>query len=259
MPTLRVGPLDLYYEVHGAGPPLVLLHGAMGTIETCFANLLPALAAARRVIAVELQGHGHTADVDRPLSYEQMAEDVFGLAGALDLATADYVGYSMGGAIALQLAMSHPASVRRFVFAGGACYDPAGFHPEILQALTAPRDPRETEGSAWHLGYLKVAPDPAAWPQLVAKLTDLDRGFTGWPPDDLRKIAAPALIINGDADIVMPEHAAQMIRLLGGGFAGDLAGLPASRLAILPGTSHVGLLDRIDWLRSMILEFLDEP
>jgi pimeloyl-ACP methyl ester carboxylesterase len=248
--------LDMYYEIHGAGPPLALLHGAMGTIDSCFANLLPALAATRQVVAVELQGHGHTADVGRPLSHRQMAADAAALLDALGIGIADLVGYSLGGAVALELAMQRPGLVRRLVYAGGTSYRPDGLYPEML-AEPEPAD--DLTGSVWHQAYLRVAPDPSKWPVLVAKNRELDRTFTGWPDEDIRAVTAPTLLIIGDSDIVRPEHTVQMFRLLGGGVLGDLAGLPASQLAILPGTSHVGLLDRVDWLQSMVLEFLGSP
>jgi pimeloyl-ACP methyl ester carboxylesterase len=252
----RVNELTMYYEIHGDGPPLVLLHGAMGTIGSCFANLVPRLARTRRVIAAEIQGHGHTPDVDRPLSYEQMAEDLAGLLRALDIDVADFVGYSMGGAAAFQLALRHPSVVRRLVFAGGTCYRPEGLYPEMQPGSASPT-PEDLAGSPWHQAYLKVAPDPAAWPTLVAKVGELDAGFVGWSADEVRSLEAPTLLVIGDSDIVHPEHTMEMFRLLGGGVVGDLVGLRASQLAVLPGTSHVGLLDRVDWLQSMITGFLD--
>ncbi|MGE5291848.1 MAG: alpha/beta fold hydrolase [Micromonosporaceae bacterium] len=252
-----VNGLDMYYEIHGDGFPLALFHGAMGTIDSCFANLLPALAATRQVVAIELQGHGHTADVDRPLSYQQMAADAAVLLEALGIGMADLVGYSMGGGVALELAMQHPGKVRRLVFAGGTSYKRDGLYPEMLAEPESLAD--DLTGSAWHEAYLRVAPDPGRWPVLVAKTRDLDRTFAGWPDEDIQAVTAPMLLIIGDSDIVRPEHTMKMFRLLGGGVVGDLAGLPASQLAVLPGTSHVGLLDRVDWLQSMILEFLGLP
>jgi pimeloyl-ACP methyl ester carboxylesterase len=252
-----VNGLDMYYEIHGEGSPLVLLHGAMGTIESCFADLLPALAATRQVVAVELQGHGHTADVDRPLSYRQMAADAAALLEALGLETVDLVGYSLGGGVALELAMRHPGMVRRVVFAGGTSYRPDGLYPEMLAEPEPAAD--DLTGSVWHEAYVRVAPDPGRWPVLVAKNSELDRTFAGWPDEDIQAMTTPMLLIIGDSDIVRPEHTMKMFRLLGGGVIGDLAGLPASQLAVLPGTSHVGLLDRVDWLQSMILEFLGTP
>jgi pimeloyl-ACP methyl ester carboxylesterase len=252
-----VNGLDMYYEIHGSGSPLALFHGAMGTIDSCFADLLPALAATRQVVAVELQGHGHTADVDRPLSYRQMAADAAVFLDALGVGIADLVGYSMGGAVALELAMQHPGVARRLVFAGGTSYRADGLYPEMLAEQEPAAD--DLTGSVWHKAYLRVAPDPSRWPVLVAKNRELDRTFAGWADEDIRAVTAPALLIIGDSDIVRPEHTVKMFRLLGGGVVGDLAGLPASQLAILPGTTHVGLLDRVDWLQSMILEFLGSP
>ena len=249
-----VGGLDLYYEVHGTGRPLVLLHGALGTIESCFADLLPRLAAHRTVIAVELQGHGHTPDIDRPLSYDQMADDAAAVAEALAVTPADFVGYSMGGAVALGVAIRHPYLVRRVVDAGGASFSPEGLYPEVMEGEASPED---LEGTVWHQAYLRVAPDPGAWPALLAKITALDQGFTGWSADQVRAVAAPVQLIIGDSDLVRPEHTVEMFRLLGGGVFGDVAGMPDSQLAVLPGTSHVGMLERTDWLESMILGFLD--
>jgi len=252
-----VNGLDMYYEIHGDGSPLALLHGAMGTIDSCFADLLPALAVTRQVIAIELQGHGHTADVDRPLSYQQMAADAAALLEALGIELADLVGYSMGGAVALQMAMQHPRRARRVVFAGGTSYRRDGLYPEMLGEPESAAD--DLTDSAWYQAYVRVAPDPGRWPVLVAKNSELDRTFAGWPDEDIQAMTTPMLLIIGDSDIVRPEHTMTMFRLLGGGVIGDLAGLPASQLAVLPGTSHVGLLDRVDWLQSMILEFLGSP
>ena len=252
-----VNGLDMYYEIHGDGSPLGLFHGAMGTIDSCFANLLPALAAARQVVAIELQGHGHTADVDRALSYQQMADDAAAVLEALGIGIADLVGYSLGGAVSLELAMRHPALVRRVVFAGGTSYRRDGLYPEMLEEPESAAD--DLTGSVWHRAYVRVAPDPSRWPDLVAKNFELDRTFAGWPDEAIQALTAPVLLIIGDSDIVRPEHTMKMFRLLGGGVVGDIAGLPASQLAVLPGTSHVGLLDRPDWLQSMILEFLGSP
>ena len=252
-----VNGLDMYYEIHGDGFPLALVHGAMGTIDSCFARLLPALAATRKVIAVELQGHGHTADVDRPLSYRQLAADATALLEALGIETVDLVGYSLGGAVAMQLAMQHPGMARRVVFAGGTSYRRDGLYPEMLAETEAAAD--DLTGSVWHQAYVRVAPDPGRWPDLVAKNGELDRTFAGWADEDMQAMTTPMLLIIGDSDIVRPEHTMKMFRLLGGGVVGDLVELPAAQFAILPGTSHIGLLDRVDWLQSMILEFLGSP
>jgi|ERR671918_342064 pimeloyl-ACP methyl ester carboxylesterase len=251
-----VNGLEMYYEIDGSGPPLVLLHGALMTIEN-FAELVPSLAKTRQVIAVEQQAHGRTADVDRPFSYEQMADDTAALLGQLGIEEADVFGYSMGGGIALELAMRHPASVRKLVVAAAA-YSNDGVYPDVLEGIEKLK-PEDLAGSRWQEGYVEVAPDPENWPTLLAKVKELDRTFEGWSPEAISSIEAPTLIIIGDADIVRPEHAVEMLRLLGGGVPGDLAGLPRSQLAVLPGTTHVTLVDRADWLTSMITAFLDAP
>ncbi len=240
------------------GTPLVLLHGALSNFETDFGKVLPALATTRQVIAVDPQAHGHTADIDRPLSYEQMADDTAALLRRLKIENADFFGYSMGGGIALQVARRHPDRVRKLVFAGGASYSPDGFYPEVLAGIENLK-PEHFAGSPWQTAYARIAPNPQHWPALVAKIKDLDLKFMGWPPEDIQSIKAPTLLMIGDADVVRPEHTVQMFRLLGGGVAGDLHGLPRSQLAVLPGTTHITLVDRADWLLSMISAFLDAP
>jgi pimeloyl-ACP methyl ester carboxylesterase len=258
---VQVGDLAMYYEIHGSGPPLILLHGAYMTIEG-FGPLLPGLAAFRRVVAVELQGHGRTADVDRPLSYEQMADDAAGVARALELGRADVVGYSMGGGVALQLAIRHPDAVRRLVVASaGYRYDAMPAEAiELFPTIT----PELFAGSPMEEAYLRLAPNPGGFPELVRKLTELDTTPFAWPEDEVRAIAAPTLIVLGDCDGVRLEHAVEFFKLRGGGVMGDLKGLPESQLAVLPGTTHFvppgsGLLDRAEWLLAMIAPFLDPP
>jgi pimeloyl-ACP methyl ester carboxylesterase len=252
---VNVGALDVYYERHGHGASLVLLHGAMGTIDSCFAGLLPELAHQFEVIAVELQGHGRTRDIARPLTYEGMAGDMAALLEALEIARAHFVGYSLGGAVALQLALDRPELVDHLVYAGGVAFDTSGVHPELMANFES-FDPHELDGTRWHEAYRQVAPDPDAWTSLVVKVNQLDRAGVSWPRERLAAMQVPTLLIIGDADIVRPEHTVEMFRLLGGGVPGDLVGLPPAQLAVLPGTSHVGVLDRVDWLSSMILAFL---
>jgi pimeloyl-ACP methyl ester carboxylesterase len=256
-----VNGLEMYYEIHGSGGvPLVLLHGAFSNIGTDFGKILPALADTRQVIGVEQQGHGHTADIDRPLSYEQMADDTAALLRTLGIEHADFLGYSFGSAVALQIAVRHPELVRKLVFAGGVSYRPDGLYPEVLAGLgqVTPETMAEMmAGTPWHEAYVRIAPNPDDWTALVAKKMALDKGWQGWTPEAIDSIEAPVLLIIGDSDIVRPEHVVAMFRLFGGGVPGDLAGLPKSQLAILPGTTHVTLVDRADWLVSMIEPFLD--
>lgn len=254
-----VNGLQMYYEIHGeVGVPLVLLHGAFSNINTDFGKVLPAFAASRQVIGIEQQAHGHTADIDRPLTYEQMADDTAALLCYLGIDLADIVGYSMGGAIALQLAIRHPQLVRKLVDFGGASYDPDGLYPELFE-LEAHMTADDMSGTPWQEAYARIAPHPGDFPALVAKMKELDLTWAGFPAEDIQSITAPSMIIIGDADIVRPEHAAALFRLLGGGVDGDLAGLPAARFGVLPGTTHVTIVDRTEWLTSMITEFLAVP
>jgi pimeloyl-ACP methyl ester carboxylesterase len=251
----------MYYEVHGTGKPLILLHGAYMTIET-MGKVVPELARTRQVIAVELQGHGRTADVDRPITYEQMADDVTALVRHLEIEEADIFGYSMGGGVALQVAIRHPEVVRKLVVAS-ASYTSDGMQPELLEMIPSIM-PEAFAGTPIEEAYLRTAPNPDDFPNLVAKLKRLDMEPFAWPPEDIRAIEAPTLLIIGDSDAIRLEHAVEMFRLLGGGVMGDLSGLPRSRLAVLPGTTHFvhsgfGVLDRADWLVAMIGEFLDAP
>jgi pimeloyl-ACP methyl ester carboxylesterase len=249
-----VNGLQMYYELHGTGRPLVLIHGALSATGTSFGALLPELAKTRQVISVELQAHGHTADVDRPLTIPQLADDVAALVGHLGLEYADFFGYSIGAAVAFELAIQHPEAVRKLVLASIA-YNASGMHPGTLEGIDDIR-PEDMVGSPFYEEYARIAPRPQDWPTLVAKVTQLDRTMTEWSVETVRSVRTPTLLVYGDSDIVRPEHAAEMFRLLGGGVFGDVAGLPQARLAILPGTSHVGLPDRASWLAPMIDDFL---
>ena len=255
----EVNGLNIYYEIHGSGQPLVLLHGAYMTIDL-MGEIVPALAGSRQVIAVELQGHGHTADIDRPLSYELMADDIAALIEHLAFEKADLFGYSMGGGVALQVAIRHPEVVRKLVVAS-ASYTSEGMHPGLLEMIPT-LTPEAFAGSPIEEAYLRSAPNPDDFSTLVAKLKRLDMEPFAWPPEDIRGIAAPTLLIVGDSDAIRLEHAVEMFRLLGGGVMGDLAGLPKSQLAVLPGTTHFvppgsGVLERADWLLPMIVSFLE--
>lgn len=252
-----VNGLKLYYEIHGMGQPLVLLHGAYMNIDSAFGKLLPSFAASRQVIAVELQGHGRTADIDRPLTYEQMADDVAALLREIGVERADVFGYSLGGGVALQLGIRHPALVRKLVVVS-ATYKTEGMYPE-LRSMIATITPEMFAGSPMEAEYLRLAPNPDDWPALIAKLKQLDSEIQDWSAQDVRSIAAPTLLIIGDSDVVRPEHAVEMFRLLGGGVAGDLVGLPPARLAVLPGATHISVMDQTDLLLAIVSPFLDAP
>ena len=252
-----VNGLQMYYEIHGAGEPLVLLHGAYGTIDL-WGPVLETLARHHQVIAVELQGHGHTAGIDRPIRYETMADDVAALMDYLGIPQADIVGYSMGGGVALRLAIQHPERVRKLVPIS-VSISTAGAYPEVWAGI-AQITPEMFAGTPFEEAYFRNAPNPDDWPVLVEKLKDLDAQEFAWPEEAIRGIAAPTLLIIGDSDIVTPEHIVEVFRLLGGGVPGDLTGLPNAQLAIVPGATHVSIVvDRAHLWLPMVESFLDAP
>jgi pimeloyl-ACP methyl ester carboxylesterase len=251
-----VNGLQMYYEIHGTGEPLVLLPGGFMTVAM-LEPLVAELAQTRQVIAVELEGHGHTPILNRPLRFEQMADDVAALIQHLGLAPADLFGYSTGGETALQTAIRHPDVVRKLVLASTS-YASDGWYPEILTAMGS-MTPEVMTQSPYYEPYLSVAPNPDDWPVFVDKMRVLLAEEPYDWADDVAAIETPTLLIFGDADSVRPEHIVEMFRLLGGGVPGDVVPLPTAQLAILPRTAHSEVWLRIDWLAPMITEFLDEP
>ena len=236
----------------------MLLHGAFSALGTSFGELLPGLAEGRKVVAFELQGHGHTADIDRPLRYETMADDVIAAIDELELGSVDLFGYSMGAFVALLVANRSPASVRKLVFMS-ATYTMSGVHPGLMDGL-GEMTPEMMHGSMFHDEYVRIAPRTEDFPTLFAKKTEMDQTFHDLRDEDIRALKAPTLVMIGDSDLVRPEHAVEMFRLLGGGVFGDMPpGLPASQLAVLPGTSHVSIASRADLVVPIVTEFLDAP
>jgi pimeloyl-ACP methyl ester carboxylesterase len=191
-----------------------------------------------------------------------MADDVAALLRHLEIEEADVFGFSMGGGVALQVAIRHPEVVCKLVVAS-ASYTSDGLYPEVREAIET-ITPEAFADSPLEEAYLRTAPNPDDFPTLVAKGKQLDMEPFAWSPEDIRGIGAPTLLIIGDSDGTRLEHAVEMFRLLGGGVFGDIVGLPKSRLAVLPGTAHFvppghGVLDRADWLVAMIGEFLEAP
>jgi pimeloyl-ACP methyl ester carboxylesterase len=236
--------IDFYYDEHGEGEPLVLLHGGIGSGQM-FAGLAPALAAGRRVIVVDLQGHGRTGDVDRPLDVEAMADDVAGVIEQL-AGRADVLGYSLGGAVALRLALQHPERVKDLVVVSVAIRR-SGNHAEVVAAMDAmsgeaaefikPSPPGQF--------YAANAPDPDNWGTLIAKTADALKHDYDWT-EEVRGLTPRTLLVFADADSIRPDHISEFYGLLGGGLADagwDGSNQPANQLAILPGRSHYDLLE----------------
>lgn len=258
-----VNGLNMYYEVHGEGPPLVLLHGGITTIETSFASILPVLAKTRMVIAVEQQAHGRTADIDRPLTFEQEADDTAALLRRLKIKQADVLGYSDGGNVGLGLAIRHPDLVRKLVVIGTNA-DNDGLQPGIVDFMkvAADQDPAEAAKSMppeMREAYVKVAPRPQDWPILISKVMKQAVALKGWTPEQLKGVKAPVLVMIGDADIIQPEHAVEMFRMFGGGRSGDMGPMPNSRLAVIPGANHMSFMTSAEAWLPMVTSFLDAP
>ncbi len=258
----QVNDLNMYYEIHGTGEPLILLPGGFMTIEAMGA-IVPSLAQTRQVIAVELQGHGHTADIDRPLSYEAMADDIAALIEQLGLEQADLFGYSLGGGVALQTAIRHPHLVRKLVLVSTA-FKGDGWYPEVKAGMRA-ISVETFAGTPVVEAYLKTSPRPEAWPTVVAKMRQLVPSDYDWA-EGVAGLKMPVLILVGDADGLRLTHVVEMFNLLGGGKGdGDLTGMSPSALAVLPSTTHVGwappfhgIITRTELL-PMLTEFLDAP
>jgi pimeloyl-ACP methyl ester carboxylesterase len=256
-PTTGYAPVNglrMYYEVHGSGDPVVLLHGSFMTITNNWRGWIGELSRTRTVIAVELQGHGRTADIKRDFSYEALADDVAALLGHLKIPSADLIGYSMGGGVAMLCAIRHPERVRKVV-SMSAVFRHDGWVQEALDAfpqLTA----EALKGSPIESEYKKLSPTPGEFSRFVKRVIAMDLKRYDFGADRLRGTRAPMLFIHGDADGVRLEHIAEMFRLKGGEVFGDLRPRSASRLAILPDTTHVTLLDRLPVIVPMVNEFL---
>ena len=224
MPYADLGQIRLYHEDHGQGPPLVLLHGGLQTIELSFGALIPLLARRHRVIPMELQGHGRTADVDRPMTFEHLASDVVGLLDHLGVERTDVFGFSLGGLTTYQLLIDHPDRVRRAVVASADHRNDRGgeIHPDRL--------PTEADFAAMRAAYANVAPDPGHFESFADKAVAMVHGFPGWTDAQLRAVEVPVLVMIGDTDFILVPNAAEAAELL-----------PQGQLAVLPGTTHMAL------------------
>ena len=250
---VTVNGMRMYYEVSGSGSPLVVLHGSYMNIRD-MGTIIPKLARTHQVYALEFQGHGRTTDIDRPITYQNLADDVAAFMNAVGLQKADIFGYSMGAIAGLQLAIRHPEKVNKLVFAGGA-YDFEGWQPEFKAMIPKQTVPLMLQ-TPFAKEYPKLAANPKGFPELARKVIALQNEPMAWE-SDVRALKLPVLIIGGDADGATLEHYVQMFRLLGGGAMGDMGKvLPASRLAIMPATSHTAIITQTDLLLAFIEPFL---
>lgn len=253
-----VNGVQMYYEVHGSGgTPVLLLHGGLFNIDLQFGEVLPGLARTRQVIAVDFQGHGRTGDIDRPLTSAGLASDVVGLLEHLGVPRVDVLGFSVGGGVALYLAVKHPALVRRLVVSSAA-FHPDGDRPENAEAVGA-MTVHMIAGTPMEQDYLAKSPNPDKLQDLLDKLGTFDQGFAGWSDDEIAGIEAPTLITVGDCDMVTLDHAVRFLRLRGGDVNGDFAGVPSSQLAVFPGTTHFFGLSRTALVLDVVTAFLDAP
>ena len=248
-----VNGMQMYYEVSGQGEPLIVLHGAYMNIPG-MGGIIPRLAQTHRVYALEMQGHGRTTDINRPITYANLADDVAAFMDAVGIPKADVFGYSMGAIAGLQLAIRHPAKVNKLIFASGA-YDLRGWQPEFT-AFIPQMTVEMIVALPFAAEYRKLAPNPDGFPALAEKLIALEKQPMAWGAE-VKALEVPVLIIAGDADVATLEHSVAMFKLLGGGIMGDMGKpLPASRIAVLPATSHTAVIGQVDLLAGFTEAFL---
>jgi pimeloyl-ACP methyl ester carboxylesterase len=250
---VEINGMQMYYEVSGEGDPLVVLHGAYMNIET-MGGIVPKLAETHRVYALEFQGHGRTTDIDRPITYQNLADDVAAFMDAVGLEKADVLGYSMGAGTGLQLAIRHPEKVNKLV-AASVAYDVEGWQPAFRDFIPQ-MNVEMFADMPFEAEYRKLAANPEGFRALAEKLIQLEKEPMAWEAD-VKSLKLPVLIIAGDADVSTLEHNVAMFRLLGGGGMGDMGQpLPASRLAVMPATSHTAVIGQVDLLHAFIEPFL---
>lgn len=245
--------MEMYFEVSGEGDPLIVLHGAYMNIPSMGA-IIPKLAETHKVYAIEFQGHGRTTDIDRPITYSNLADDVAAFMDAVQIEKADVFRLLHGRRCRLQLAIRHPGKVKKLA-AASVAYDAEGWQPEF-KAFIPQMSVEMFVNMPFAEDYRKLAANPDGFPELVRKLIALEKEPMAWEPE-VKALKTPVLIITGDADVATLEHSVALFRLLGGGVMGDMGKpLPASRLAVLPATSHTAVISQPDLLHAFVEPFL---
>lgn len=249
-----VNGIKVYYEVYGEGNPIVLLHGAFYTIGMNWSELIPELSKTRKVIAIELQGHGHTAFSERKMDFLTLAKDVAGVMDHLKIDSADVAGYSMGGSVAYQFATQFPKRLKKLVIISST-YKTSGWQPEVTNALKNMKPEFLTE-TPMKTAYDAVAPDKTKWTKFLEKMI----AFAGTPfnvgDDKIAKIKSPVLLISGDNDGIDKIELAKTYKLLGGSVLADFSGLPKSQLAVVPAQGHVSLMMQTKLILGYLNDFL---
>ena len=241
-----VNGLHLYYETYGSGAPLVLLHGGMLTIDLNFASLIPTLAQTHTVIGVEMQGHGRTANIDREITYANLATDIVALLDHLGIERAAVLGHSMGGGVALELAVNHPDRVSAIVPIS-ASVSKDGMHPDLLDPSTFETSsimPTAQDFADFKDAYERLSPHPEQFDAFLMSLSGMDSDFAGWTDEQLAGISCPVLIVQGDNDFTTVPHAGVM-----------LAKIPNSTLAVIPATTHMQVTRRDTILLPVLEQF----
>src|SRR6185436_17029361 len=250
-----VNGLKMYYEIHGSGEPVVLLHGAFMAISGDWNDWIDELSKTRKVIAVEMQGHGRTADINRDITYDNLSDDVAALLDYLKIPSADIIGYSLGGVVAIDCAIRHPEKVRKVVSISawfrrdGWVKEANDFWPTFTWEVF--------KGTPMEAEYKKLSPTPDKFPNFVNHIKATALRPYDCVADKFKATKAPMFFIHGDADGVRLDHIAEMYRLKGGEIHGDMRPRSASRLVILPDTTHVTLMNRMSTIVPMINDFLD--
>jgi pimeloyl-ACP methyl ester carboxylesterase len=254
-----VNGIELWYEIHGEGKPLILLHGGFGSVGM-FGPNLAALAAGRQIVGVDLQSHGRSPAADRPMRFETMADDIAALVGALGLERADVMGFSLGGGVALRTGIQHPEVVDRLVLVSTP-FRRSGWHPEMAASMSAmgPEVAEPMSHSPLGETYRRIAPRPEDWPTLVDQVTTLLHDDYDWTAE-AAGLSMPVMLVAGDADGLSPRHVVECFELLGGGLRDavwDRSGMTRHRLAILPGVTHYNI-NVHPLLATSVSSFLDE-